>query len=242
MLPFFLARHLQLSLDTLSQRWFSAVKEYSPLYIEGNLHVLVGDGVKQSKEGRRMPRVKKLFQGSQNSAKPEYIHGHIFGGLGILAGSTGNWACILLSLRLHDGLQAASPWKDAQISCSSHVVQMVQDAYHAAQTFGNSLLLLDRYFLTVSSLKELKALNQTGTVHMDILTKAKNSCTAFEKPASREPDKGRPPGKYKYGPGTCSGHPPLQLPFSHLIRTLPLYELLQLEPCKYRDLSIKKFV
>ena len=35
------------SLDTLRQCWFSAVKEFSPLYKEGNLYVLVGDGVKQ---------------------------------------------------------------------------------------------------------------------------------------------------------------------------------------------------
>ncbi|RAZ95406.1 transposase, partial [Klebsiella oxytoca] len=54
-----------------------------------------------------MPGVKKLFQESENSAKPGYIHGHMFGGLGILAGSVRNWACIPLSIRLHDGLQAA---------------------------------------------------------------------------------------------------------------------------------------
>ncbi len=98
------------------------------LYREGNYHVLVGDGVKQSKEGRRMPGVKKLFQESENSAKPEYIHGHMFGGLGILAGSVRNWACIPLSIRLHDCLQAAMEWKGASVSEASHVVQMVEDA------------------------------------------------------------------------------------------------------------------
>lgn len=98
------------SLENLRLRWFSAVKEFSPLYKEGSFHVLVGDGVKQSKEGRRMPGVKKLFQESGNSAKPEYIHGHMFGGLGILAGSTHNWACIPLSIRIHDGLQTAREW------------------------------------------------------------------------------------------------------------------------------------
>ncbi len=56
------------SLDTIRSHWFSAVKEYSPLCKEGNFHVLVGDGGRQSKEGRRMPGVKKLFQESENSA------------------------------------------------------------------------------------------------------------------------------------------------------------------------------
>ena len=183
------------SLDGIRKRWFSAVRLYAPLYKEGNLHVLVGDGVKQSKEGRRMPGVKKLFQESENSAKPEYIHGHMFGGLGILAGSVRNWACIPLSIRLHDGLQAARDWKGSSVSAASHVVQMVEDAYRAALTFGDSLLLLDRYFLTVPALEKLKFLNDSGAVHMDIVTKAKKSCTAYQKPGPRKPGRGRPPKK-----------------------------------------------
>ena len=191
MLHFF--RASSWSLDSIRKRWFSAIRQYSPLYTEGGFHVLVGDGVKQSKEGRRMPGVKKLFQESENSAKPQYIHGHMFGGLGILAGSVRNWACIPLSIRLHDGLQAAREWKGASVSAASHVVQMVEDAYHAALTFGDSLLLLDRYFLTVPALEKLCAFNNSGSVRMEIITKAKKSCTAFEKPGPRRPVRGRPP-------------------------------------------------
>lgn len=183
------------SLDEIRKRWFSAVRQYALLYREGGFRVLVGDGVKQSKEGRRMLGVKKLFQESENSAKPEYIHGHMFGGLGILAGSVRNWACIPLSIRLHDGLQAAREWKGASVSAASHVVQMVEDAYHAALPFGDSLLLLDRYFLTVPALEKLKSLNASGDVRMEIITKAKKSCTAFQKPGPRKPGRGRPPKK-----------------------------------------------
>lgn len=99
-----------------------------------------------------MPGVKKLFQESEDSAKPDYIHEHMFGKLGILAGSTRNWTCIPLSIRLHDGLQAAKDWKDSPVSGASHVVQMVEDACSAACTFGNALLLLNRYFLSVPAL------------------------------------------------------------------------------------------
>ena len=183
------------SLDSLRRCWFSAVRQYAPLYKEGNLHILVGDGVKQSREGRRMPGVKKLFQESENSAKPEYIHGHMFGGLGILAGNIRSWACIPLSIRLHDGLQASMDWKGTTVSDASHVVQMVEDAHHAACTFGDSLLLLDRYFLTVPALEKLRSLNNSGDVRMEIITKAKKSCTAFEKPGSQKPGRGHPPKK-----------------------------------------------
>ena len=193
MLHFF--RASSWSLADIRRHWYSAVREYAPLYKEGDFHVLVGDGVKQSKEGRRMPGVKKLFQESENSAKPEYIHGHMFGGLGILAGSVRNWACIPLSIRLHDGLQATREWKDASVSSASHVVQMVEDASLAAHAFGDCLLLLDRYFLTVPALEKLKSLNSSRDVHMEIITKAKKSCTAFEKPGPRKPGRGRPPKK-----------------------------------------------
>ena len=135
MLHFF--RASSWSLEGIRERWHSAVSRYAPLYKEGNLHVLVGDGVKQSKEGRRMPGIKKLFQESGNSAKPRFIHGHMFGGLGILAGSIRNWACIPLSIRLHNGLKAAREWEGASVSAASHVVQMVEDAYKAALAFGD---------------------------------------------------------------------------------------------------------
>ena len=75
------------------------------------------------------------------------------------------------------------------------VVQMVEDAYHAALTFGDSLLLLDRYFLTVPALDKLRVLNRDGDVRMEIITKAKKSCTAYEKPGPRKPGRGRPPKK-----------------------------------------------
>lgn len=195
MLHFF--RASSWSLDRIRQCWFQTVLRFFPLYQEGAFHVLVGDGVKQSKEGRRIPGVKKLCQESENSAKPQFIHGHMFGGLGILAGSIRSMACIPLSIRLHDGLQDTFGWEASTVSCASHVVQMVEDAYLAAKTFGNSILLLDRYFLSVPALKRLQELASEETVHMEIVTKAKCNCTAFEKPSLQKSGRGRPPKKGK---------------------------------------------
>lgn len=82
-----------------------------------------------------------------------------------------------------------------QVLTVYHVVQIVEDAYHAVCTFGNSLLLLDRYFLTVPALERLSSLNSSGNVRMEIITKAKKSCTAFEKPCPRKPGRERPQKK-----------------------------------------------
>lgn len=57
MLHFF--RASSWSLEEIRKRWFFAVRLYALLYKEENYHILVGDGVKQSKEGRRMPGVER---------------------------------------------------------------------------------------------------------------------------------------------------------------------------------------
>lgn len=187
------------SLENVRLHWFSALGKYAPLYKEGSFFVLTGDGVKQSKERLRMPGVKKLFQKSGNSAKPEYIRGHMFGGLGILAGSVRRWACIPLSIRFHDGLQADAGWKGSTVSAASHVVHMVQDAYRVALSFGDSLLLLDRYFLPVPALERLRDLNSSGDVRMEIITKTKKSCTPFEKPGPADRAGAVRPGRERLG-------------------------------------------
>ena len=97
-------------------------------------------------------------------------------------------ACIPLSIRLHDGLQELCNWDTSCISNASHVVQMVEDAYQAAKVFGDSLLLLDRYFLSVPALTRLQELTLEESVHMEIVTKAKRNCIAYEKPASENPE------------------------------------------------------
>ena len=88
-------------------------------------------------------------------------------------------------------------WDTSCISNASHVVQMVEDAYQAAKVFGDSLLLLDRYFLSVPALTRLQELTLEESVHMEIVTKAKRNCIAYEKPSVRRSGRGRPAKKGK---------------------------------------------
>lgn len=185
------------SLDSLCRYWMTAVLRFAPLHQEYNCTILIGDGVKQAKEARFMPGVKKLFQESENSSKPDFFFGHMFGGLGVLAGDLSKWFCIPLSIRLHDGLEPLESWLEPSANTASHVVRMIRDAYDAAKVLGNSLLLLDRYFLSIPALSEANHLNQTGQTHLDILTKAKLNCKAYEAAPKKKPGRGRPPKKGK---------------------------------------------
>ena len=135
-------------LSDIRQKWMQSVHSFAPLWEESGYTILIVDGVKQAKEAKRMPGVKKQFQESENSSKPAYIFGHLFGGIGVLAGNLAKTYCIPLSINLQDGIQTIRNWKKEDSSFSSHVVQMIENGYEAAKVFGKSLLLLDRYFLS----------------------------------------------------------------------------------------------
>jgi hypothetical protein len=172
------------------------------LYCENNMPVLVGDGTKKSKEGKKMPCVKRLHQESENSAKPSYIFGHMFGMVGVLAGNIGKLFCIPLSINIHDGNHPILCW-DAEAGGAeepkneSHVVKIIRDASQCAKQLGKSILLLDAYYLTKPALITLaEEVKVAGRDLLSIVVRVKKNATAFELPM-RKPGRGRPPKKGK---------------------------------------------
>ncbi|MEG1982061.1 MAG: transposase [Clostridia bacterium] len=179
-------------LQDLINTWVKIVKGIAPIYKEDGFTILVGDGVKQSKEARRMPGVKKLHQESENSSKAEYIFGHMFGGVGVLIGAFNTkMFCVPLSMKIHDGVKAIRKWHNSDKTEGSHVVQMVENGFDSAKIMGKSILLLDRYFLAATALIKLSELNKEHGRLLDIITKAKLSVVAYTKPLKNK-GKGRP--------------------------------------------------
>lgn len=187
------------SLEAISTKWFQVVNQFASLYYEGDAVVLIGDGVKQAKEARKMPGVKKLHQESENCSKAEYIFGHMFGGIGVLSGNTEKFFCIPLLITLQDGIKSIFSWQEARqddviTRQDTHIAQMIINASKVSKTFGESILLLDRYFLSVSALTALKELNEPTGSKMHIVTKAKCNCIAYEEP-TKKTGRGRPSKK-----------------------------------------------
>jgi len=181
------------NLDSLFDVWTKVVLKYAPIYKENDRIILIGDGVKQAKDARKMPGVKKLHQESENSTKAEYIFGHLFGAIGCLIGNANKLFCLPLLINLQDGVSAINDWSNPEEKQGSHVVQMIQNGFKTATKLGESLLLLDRYFLSVPALQTLDQLNGEENAKLHILTKAKKSCTAYEKINNTESKgKGRP--------------------------------------------------
>lgn len=94
-----------LDLDKLTHTWRSLVFKAHPgiLRVEGR-PVLVGDGIKVAKAGRKMPAVKRLHQESESNTKPEYIFGHSCQAVAVLAQALLSVFAIPLTCRIHEGV------------------------------------------------------------------------------------------------------------------------------------------
>lgn len=67
-----------MSAKKLSIGWHEWLLTHPKVHYLRGQPVYVGDGIKVSKEGKKMPGVKKLHQESENVTKPEWIRGHYF--------------------------------------------------------------------------------------------------------------------------------------------------------------------
>ncbi len=92
-------------LNALSVTWTKIVLKVFPdlIRVNGRL-VLVGDGIKVAKQGRKMPGVKLLHQESESNTKPEYIMGHSFQAVSILTQAAQSVLAVPLAARIHEGI------------------------------------------------------------------------------------------------------------------------------------------
>ena len=188
-LHFFRSKSWQL--ETLRAWWLQIVISSGVIYHEFGMPILVGDGTKKSKYGRKMPCVKRMAQQSGNASK-HYIFGHMFGAIGVLAGNPGKLFCIPLSVNIHDGDKQIRQWIDEGAMTESHVVRIIREASHVAKGLKKkSLLLPDRYYLTVPALSAwLEEEKCAGHTLLSMVIRAKLNAKAYTKP-ERNP-RGRP--------------------------------------------------
>ncbi len=94
-----------LDLNKLTHAWRNLVFKAHPgiLRVKGR-PVLVGDGIKVAKAGRKMPAVKRLHQQSESNTKPEYIFGHSCQAVAVLAQALLSVFAIPLTCRIHEGV------------------------------------------------------------------------------------------------------------------------------------------
>ena len=175
------------SLSALQAAWLGIVARHAPLWRYQGRVVLIGDGTKQSKEGRKMPGVKRLRQESETQSKASYIYGHFWGCVGILIGTAEKLACLPLHSRLHDGLRETADWEGAEETGASHVARLVSEACFCAAAFGSAFLLLDRLYPSVEALLILNACNAAHSCRVDMISRMKRNAIAWTEAPERRP-------------------------------------------------------
>ena len=129
------------------------------------------------------------------------------GAVGILAGTSEPQHCIPLSMRLHSGLEEAAFWHGG-MSCwtQTHIVQMALDYVKIARVLAHdTLILLDRAFLSVPFLRTLKNTSRKMGHQVYAVFKAKKNCVAYREPPKKEAgQRGRPRVKGERIPLHCA--------------------------------------
>ena len=159
---------------------------FTPLTWNGHL-VLVADGLKVGKEGKKMPAVKKLHQESDNNNKASWIMGHSLQVVSMLAkGCKGGIFAVPLAGRIHEGIKFSNRDKRTLLD---KLVGLFGVVTHHLKT--KSILVADAYY---ASKKVVLPLLEAGH---QLLTRVKHNTVAFEEPPKVDkPKKGRP---RKYG-------------------------------------------
>jgi len=93
-----------LDVRKLTRCWAETVFRVHPDLVRVNGRpVLVGDGIKVAKSGKKMPGVKLLHQESESNTKPEYIMGHSCQAVAVLGRAMQSVFAIPLCCRIHEG-------------------------------------------------------------------------------------------------------------------------------------------
>ena len=147
-----------IKLDRLSALWAQAVLRLFPslVWVNGRL-VLVGDGIKAPKRGKKMPGVKLLHQQSESNTKPEYIMGHSMQAVGLLVHAAKSVFCVPLAVRIHEGLVWSNRDKRTLLDKMLGLLDIlaikvpfyfVADAYYAAGKMVRGLLEHGNHLVT----------------------------------------------------------------------------------------------
>lgn len=167
-------------LDRLTALWVALVARTFPLVRVRGRIILVADGIKVGKEGRKMPGVKSLHQESQSNSKSEYIMGHSIQAVSILAGTESHAVAVPLAARIHEGIVQSNRDTKTLLDKLTLLVQsltivvpyyLLADAYYASGPFALQCLATDNH----------------------LITRVRNNAVAFGKPNHKRTGKrGRP--------------------------------------------------
>lgn len=164
LLDFFHSKAVKL--PKLTQLWTASVLKMMNsrlLKINGRIIVLA-DGIKVPKTGRKMPSVKKLRQESQNNTKPEFIFGHSCQAIAIVVTAASSFFALPLASRIHEGVVFSNRNRRTLLDKLTELLitlkislpyYMVADAYYASRKIICPLLKTGQHLITAAKMNSV---------------------------------------------------------------------------------------
>jgi len=177
-----------LDLDKLTRAWCALLFRLDPGILRVNGRpVLVGDGIRVAKAGRKMPGVKKLHQESESNNKAEYIFGHSCQAVAVLTQALSSVFALPLACRIHEGAVFSN--RDQRTLLDKMILLL--DSLALQQPF---YFVADAYY---ASGKVVRGLLAQGN---HLVTRVKSNSVAFFPAALPPPQRPRRRGRpAKYG-------------------------------------------
>ncbi|MEW6406757.1 MAG: transposase [Chloroflexota bacterium] len=175
-----------LCLDTLTRLWRGLLLKQSGILRVGGRPVLVGDGIKVAKSGKKMPAVKRLHQQSDSNTKPEYIFGHSCQAVAVLMQAASTIFAVPLTCRIHEGVVFSN--RDQRTLLDKMI--LLVNSLGLEEPF---IFVADAYYATAKIVRGLLAKGN------HLVTRVKSNAVAYDRPL--QPNVNRPrkrgrPGKY----------------------------------------------
>ncbi len=189
------------NLADIRRRWLEIIVARCSLVTIGGACLMIGDGIKITKEAEKMPGVKKLHQESDNSGKAPYIYGHHFGVLGLLVGTAKKMFCVPVMAEIQEGVEQirkfqgkVSPLPSSQEQVSIVTLMTSMAARLAIQLNKRCIAVLDGYYAVGPTFLEIKnLLDAKGNRLLHVVTRAKKNIVAYQDPPPQTGKRGRPP-------------------------------------------------
>ena len=144
--------------SALTRIWAALVLKAHPGLLRWNDRlVLVADGIKVPKSGKKMPAVKRLHQASESNSKPEFIMGHSCQAVALLVRGLRSVAAIPLVARISEGLVFSNRDKRTLLDklilllaelAITQPYYLVADAYYASKKIALPLLKQGNHLVT----------------------------------------------------------------------------------------------
>jgi hypothetical protein len=168
------------NLEKLQHLWIHLIlTQFDGIVRVNGRCIIVGDGIKIGKEGKKMPGVKWLHQDSESNSKAEYIMGHSIQTIAILLKGLSTYFAIPIMGQIHEGIRLN--YKDSRTLLDKMFEMLI--GLKMTETF---YFVADKYYCSGRFMKQLVDKN----IHL--VTMMKKNAVAYFPPEKKEKGRGRP--------------------------------------------------